>query len=75
MTDYEQDELAALDELPEEPTDLAFPSFERVFYNKDNLNDHEITHITYKDVRQDIKNLKEDFLSSVKEEIIDTIVN
>ena len=54
--DFEQDELAALDELPEEATDLACPSCERVFYN-----DHKITtHITYKDVKQDIKNLKED---------------
>ena len=49
-TDFE---LAALDELPEEPKELACPSCARIFYNEDNLNDHEMTnHITYKDVKQ-----------------------
>ena len=33
------------------------------------------THITYKDVKQDIESPKEDLLSYVKEEIINTIVN
>ena len=42
-TDFEQDELAALDELPEESKELACPSCERVFYNEYDLNDHEIT--------------------------------
>ena len=46
-TDLEQDELAALDQLPEESTELACLSCERVFYNEDDLNYHEMTtHIT-----------------------------
>ena len=46
-TDFEQDKLAALDQLPEEPTELVCPSCERVFYNEYDLNGHEMTtHIT-----------------------------
>ena len=32
MTDFDQDELAAIDELPEESSELICPSCERVFY-------------------------------------------
>ena len=33
------------------------------------------TRMTYKDLKQNVKNLKEDLFSFVKKEIIDTIVN
>ena len=63
-TYFEQDELAVIDKFPENRTQLACPLCERVFYNEDDLNDHEMTtHIPYKDVKQDNTNLKEDLLS------------